>query len=109
MDRRTVVCAVAVGLVFTPTVAFAQQPATVHRIGFLGAETASYDQARLNSLRESLRELGYVEGRNLVIEVRVAEGNYDRLPILAAELVARKVDVLVTSGVKATHRCEQHG
>lgn len=102
MDRRTFVRAVAGGVLAAPTAAFPQQPATVHRIGFLGAETASHDQERVNALRESLRELGYVDGENLFIEVRLADGYFDRLPTLALELVARKVEVIVTDGVKST-------
>ena len=78
-----------------------------HRIGFLGAESGSYDQQGLNNLRTNLRELGYVEGKNLVIETRLAEGKYERLPQLASELVALKVEVIVTDGVKATAGAKQ--
>ena len=70
------------------------------RIGYLGAETASGETKRLDALRASLRDLGYVEGKNIVIESRWADGSYDRLPALAAELVRLKVDVMVTVGTK---------
>jgi len=101
MDRRRFVSAVAVSLLAVPTSAFPQQPATVYRIGFLGSESASNQATRLEALRVALRDLGYVEGKNIVIEIRWAEGNYDRLPALAAELVDLKVAVVVTSGAKA--------
>jgi putative ABC transport system substrate-binding protein len=101
MDRRKFVSAVAVTLLWVPTSAFPQQPATVRRIGFLGSESASNQATRLEALRVALRDLGYVEGKNIVIEIRWAEGNYDRLPALAAELVDLKVAVVVTSGAKA--------
>jgi len=92
-----VFAAVALG---TPLAAFAQQKGKVWRIGFLGTTSASgFGFAdRIEALRAGLRELGYVEGKNLVIEFRWAEGNYDRLPELAAELVRLKVDVIVTHG-----------
>jgi putative ABC transport system substrate-binding protein len=102
MDRRTFVEAAVSSLLAAPFAAHGQQPPTkVYRIGFLGAESASYDSRRLEVLRTELRKLGYAEGRNIAIEPRFAEGNYDRLPALAAELVGLKVDVLVTSGSKA--------
>src|SRR5215467_827151 len=76
----------------------AQQPKKVPRIGFLGAASASSDSTRTEALRQGLRELGYSEGKNIVIEWRYAEGKLDRLPALAAELVHLKVDVIVTGG-----------
>jgi putative tryptophan/tyrosine transport system substrate-binding protein len=100
MDRRTFVSAAAGALLAKAFPANAQ-PATVHSIGFLGSESASNQAKRLEALRAGLRDYGYVEGKNIVIEVRWAEGNYDRLPALAAELVGLKVAVVVTSGAKA--------
>jgi putative ABC transport system substrate-binding protein len=98
MDRRTFI--VALGIAAAPFAALGQQPlAKVYRIGFLGTQRASDYVTRLEALRIGLRELGYVENRNIVIEVRCAEGNYDRLPELAAELVALKVDVIVVEGI----------
>jgi ABC-type uncharacterized transport system substrate-binding protein len=76
----------------------AQQPAKVPRIGFLSATSASTVSDRSESFRRGLRELGYVEGKNIVIEWRYAEGKLDRLPALVAELVGLKVDVIVTGG-----------
>ena len=100
MDRRIFVEAVVISLLVAPSAVWGQQPTRLYRIGFLGAESAAYDAPRLAVLRTRLRELGYPD-RNIVIETRFAEGNYDRLPALAAELVGLKVDVLVTSGSKA--------
>ena len=76
----------------------AQQPKKVHRIGFLSTPSSSVISARIEAFRQGLRELGYVEGKNIVIEYRHAEGKVDRLPALAAELVRLKLDAIVTSG-----------
>ena len=94
--------AVALTLLAAPLAAGAQQPAKVYRIGFLsdGSPTnpASPLASPLRAFEETLRELGYVEGRNLVIDRRYAAFKYDRLPELAADLVRLKPDVLVTGG-----------
>ena len=74
----------------------AQQPARIHRIGILFATHAFVQSARIDAFRQRLRELGYVEGKNIVIEYRYADGKLERLPDLAAELVGLKVDVIVT-------------
>ena len=74
-----------------------QQPARILRIGILIAASESVNSARLEAFRRRLRELGYVEGNNIVIESRYAEGKLERLPDLAAELVHLKVDVIVTA------------
>src|SRR3970282_226763 len=76
----------------------AQQAARIPRIGILIASSASSLVARVEAFRERLRELVYVEGNNILIEYRYAEGNLERLPDLAAELVGLKVDVIVTTG-----------
>jgi putative ABC transport system substrate-binding protein len=75
----------------------AQQPGKIPRIGILVGASASSVSTRVEALRRRLRELGYVEGKNIVIEYRYAEGKLERLPDLAAELVRLKVDVIVTS------------
>jgi len=80
----------------------AQQPMKIPRIGFLNAASPSAILARYEAFRLGLRELGYVEGKNIVIEYRYAEGKLDRLQELAAELVRLKVDVIVTAGPSAT-------
>jgi len=76
-------------------VAQAQQSKKVARVGYLAAVTASADAPRLEAFRQGLRELGYVEGQNIIIEYRHEGGGFERLPALAAELVALKIDVLV--------------
>src|SRR5215469_373948 len=80
----------------------AQQPKKVPRIGFLTGAPAFSMAARVETFRQGLRELGYVEGKNIVIEYRYAEGNSDRLPRFAAELVRLKIDVIVTAGPAST-------
>src|SRR6266550_2605607 len=74
----------------------AQQPGKIPRIGLLG-NSAFTNPARNEAFRQGLRDLGYVEGKTIVIEWRYAEGKPDRLPVLAAELVRLKVDVIVAS------------
>jgi putative ABC transport system substrate-binding protein len=88
-------CSVLLALSFP---AQAQQPAKIPRIGFLIGSSPSANAARIEAFRQGLRELGYVEGKNFVIEFRSAEGKVDRLPELAAEIVRLKVDVIVTTG-----------
>ncbi len=85
-------------LLLTAPFAQAQQPARIPRIGILIGSSASSLSARVEAFRQRLRELGYVEGKNIVIEYRYAEGKLERLPDLAAELVRLKVDVIVTGG-----------
>jgi ABC-type uncharacterized transport system substrate-binding protein len=80
----------------------AQQPGKVPRIGFLGNSTATLEANLIAPFREGLRDLGYVEGKNIVIEWRWAEGKYERFPTLIAELIASKVDLIVTAGTPAT-------
>ena len=81
-------------LLAAPLAAEAQPAGKVHRIGFLGSGSATGDSRTREAFREGLRELGWVEGQNLVIEYRFAEGQSDRLPDLATELVRLKVDVI---------------
>jgi putative ABC transport system substrate-binding protein len=74
------------------------QPAKIPRIGYLSAASASFQSFRVEAFGQGLRELGYVEGKNIVIEYRYADGKHDRLPALAAELVRLNVDVIVAGG-----------
>jgi putative ABC transport system substrate-binding protein len=85
-------------ILWWPVVADAQPPGKVHRIGFLGATAPASYAHLVDAFREGLRDLGYVEGKNLAIEYRWADGKYDRLPDLAAQLVRLKVDLIVTHG-----------
>ena len=80
----------------------AQQPAEITRIGYLDAVSLSVNAAPVEAFRQGLRTLGYVEGKNIFIEWRSADGKLDRLPALAAELVDLKVDIIVTGGRSAT-------
>jgi putative ABC transport system substrate-binding protein len=86
------------GALFSPVAAEAEQAAKIVRIGYLGFDRAGGDPRMREAFLQGLRDLGYVEGRNLVIEWRDAEGKPERLPALAAELVALKVDVIMTTG-----------
>jgi len=90
-----------------PLVGAAQAPAKVSRVGFLSAGGRTADGGPPGPLREALRTLGYVEGRNVTYEVRFAEGKFDRLPGLAAELVGLKLDVIATQGGMATAAAKQ--
>ena len=105
--RRALSAALALGLLAVPFAAEAQPAGKVHRIGFLGAASASGYANQLAALRLGLHDLGYDEGRNLVIEYRWAEGQYQRLPDLAAELVARKVTLIVTHGTPGSRAAMQ--
>jgi putative ABC transport system substrate-binding protein len=100
-----------VALVFTlamcGAVAEAQQPAKIPPIGFLNSLSLSTYSARIEAFRQGLRELGYVEGKNIVIELRSVEGKLDRVSELAAELVRLKVGVIVTSGPTATRAAKE--
>ena len=102
MERRRFLAMVGGSLLAAPLAAQAQQPGKGYRIGYLGATTASSYARHVEALRLGLRDLGYVEGKNLTIEYRWAEDKYDRLPDLAAELVRLKVDVIVTHTTPGT-------
>ena len=98
MSGKILVWLLTTVLLATTFPAEAQQPTRMPRIGYLNAVSPSNRSDRIEALRQGLRELGYVEGKNILIESRYAEGKLDRLPALAAELVRLKVDVIVTSG-----------
>jgi putative ABC transport system substrate-binding protein len=102
MSRKMIVFVLSIVILASPHLAPAQQAKKVPRIGFLYAGSPSDQLARVEAFRQGLRELGYVEGKNIVIEYRHAEGKYDRLPALVAELTRLKVDVIVTGGGPAT-------
>lgn len=97
-----VTLAIALGILLWPFATGAQQPGHLHRIGFLGNSTAALEANLVGPFRDGLHDLGYIEGRNAVIEYRWAEGKYERLPVLIGELLALKVDVIVTAGTPAT-------
>jgi ABC-type uncharacterized transport system substrate-binding protein len=103
LPRRAFMAMMAGGLLVTSLAARAQQPAAkTYRIGILESVPAAQNAANLDALRRGLRELGYVEGRNLIIEYRSSDGRAERFPDLAAGLVRLKVDLIVTRGTPAT-------
>ena len=95
LDRRTFVGGIVGGLLAAPFVAGAQQAGKVYRVGYLSAPTRASVEQVLQAFLRALRELGWVEGQNLIIEYRWADGKIERLPDLAAELVRLKVDLIV--------------
>ena len=95
-------CIVVLLFFVAPLAAGAQSAGKLHRIGFLGNSTATLEANLVGPFRESLRELGHVEGQNIVIEYRWAEGKYERFPALIAELLAQRVEVIVTAGTPAS-------
>jgi putative tryptophan/tyrosine transport system substrate-binding protein len=107
--KKAAVLSILVGvtLLGVAVIAEAQQPKKVPQIGYLHAASASSVAARTEAFREGLRELGYVEGKNILIEYRYAEGKFDRLPVLAAELVRLKVDVIVTTAPLPTRAAKE--
>ncbi len=107
MKRFVGLFAIFVTLAAWGAVALAQQPKKVPRIGFLTTLSPSTISDRIEAFRQGLRELGYVEGKNIVIEWRYAEEKLDRLPALVSELVGLKVDVIVTGGTAATRPAKQ--
>jgi putative tryptophan/tyrosine transport system substrate-binding protein len=94
-------------LLAVAVIAEAQQPKKVPQIGFLIGGTPSSTVARSEAFRQGLRELGYIEGKTIMLEWRYAEGKLDRLPALAAELVRLKADIIVTSGATPTGAAKQ--
>ena len=106
MNRRTFIGSIAGGLLVAPLAAKAQQAAKVPRIGYLSINLAGGTHMT-EGFRQGLRDLGYVEGRNVLIEFRDAEGKLERLPALAAELVALKVNVVVVGGTVAALAAKQ--
>jgi putative ABC transport system substrate-binding protein len=109
MERRTFLAGTGAVLLAAPLAAEAQQAANTPRIGFLSPSSLSDPRTSryFQALRQGLREQGYVEGQNIGIEPRWAEGKYDRLPSLAAELVRLKIAVIVTYGGVATQAAQQ--
>ena len=102
MDRRVFVGAVAGGVLATAFSALVQPQPKVWRVGMLETTSAEMNAANLDAFRQELRELGYVERRNLVIEYRSADGRGELFPDMATELVGLKVDLIVTRGTPAT-------
>ena len=106
MHRRTFLGGLT-GMLAGPLAAEAQQSAKGHRIGLLIGSTESFVAPYITMFRQALRALGYVEGGNMTIQYRFAHGYYNRLPALAADLVRRKVDIVVTEGTPPTRAAKQ--
>ena len=107
MKTKITVIALSVMLFALCSPSQAQQPKKVHRIGYLTVAPLSSNVGRIEAFRQGLRELGYVEGQNIVIEWRSAEGKFERQGELAAELVRLKVDVIVSSGPTMTRAAKE--
>jgi len=107
MSKKVICLALSAVLFALCLPAEAQQPTKIPRIAKLIGAPPSADLARTEAFRQGLRELGYVEGKNIIIELRSAEGKLDRLPALAAELVRLKVDVIVTAGPIPTRAAKE--
>jgi len=106
-DRRKLIVALGAGALTAPFGSFAQPQGKVWRIGVLGAGSPAGWAPMVEALRAGLRELGYIEGSNINIDYRWADGQYDRLPELVADLIRLKVDVIVThatAGIGAAKR-----
>ncbi|MFZ2156628.1 MAG: ABC transporter substrate-binding protein [Bradyrhizobium sp.] len=106
MKRREFLVAL-VGVTGWPLVSRAQQAGKVYRIGILETISAAQNAANLDGLRKGLRKLGYVEGQNLVIEYRSADGHAERFPDMASELLRLKVDLIVTRGTPAVQAAKE--
>ena len=106
MNRRTAIRRLATFFLTTASLAEAQQPGKVPRIGYLASDAAQ-ESPNAEALWRGLRDLSYVKGQNITIEYRSAEGNNDRLPALAAELVRRKVDIIFAAGATAARAAKK--
>ncbi len=95
--RRSVIYLLLTVFLLTFSLVEAQQPTKLHRIGYLLGASSSFYTARIDAFQQGLNELGYTEGKNIVIEYRYADGKADRLPALAVELVRLKLDVIVAT------------
>ncbi len=102
MDRRTFLCGLTLGSLASPLAAEAQSAGKVPLIGYVGNSSPSLEPRLLGAFRDGLRNLGYVEGQNIRIEYRWAEGRYERFPDFMAELVRLRVEVIVVAGTPAT-------
>ena len=107
LERRGFMAVIAGGFLAAPFGAEAQQAGKAHRIGWLSPASAANGLPNLDALRVGLRELGYVESRNITIDVRWADGEIPRLPKLASELVGLRVHVICTAGSQATDAAKQ--
>ena len=101
-NRRKLIAAFGAGALVAPFATFAQQSGKIYRVGYLGNSSASLEPDLVEAFRQGMRDLGYIEGKNLVIEFRWAEGRYDRFASLVTDLIHLPVDVIVTAGTPGT-------
>ena len=101
MDRRAFIAGITGSLLAAPLAAEAQSPAKLSRVGYLFSFTPAEGKHLWEACRHGLRELGYVDGKNVVLEPRWADGRHERLPMLAAELVRLRMDVIVSAATPA--------
>jgi putative ABC transport system substrate-binding protein len=106
VKSKSLFCLLAT-ILLTPAFSAEAQPAKTPRIGYLTGSSISVITDRTEAFRQGLRELGYVDGKNIVIEWKSAEGKIDRLPALAVELVRLKVDIIVTTGAAPTRAAKE--
>jgi ABC-type uncharacterized transport system substrate-binding protein len=98
MKRRILIIALGAVVALASFSAEAQQPKKLYRIGYLSARDSAFESTRADAIRSAFRDLGYIEGQNITIDYRYAEGKRERFAELAAELVRQKVDVIVVAG-----------
>src|SRR5262245_26436037 len=107
MNRKLRTCAGFVALLVVAVSAHAQQPKKIFRIAYVAAVSAAADAPRLAAFRQGLRDMGYIEGRNVVVHYRHESGGFDKLPQIVSELLAEKPDVFVavtTNAAQAVQR-----
>ena len=102
ITRRKVLLAIATTLLAMPLAGETQNARKIYRVGYLGNSSASLEPDLVEAFRQGMRDLGYIEGKNLVIEFRWAEGRYDRFASLVTDLIHLPVDVIVTAGTPGT-------
>jgi putative tryptophan/tyrosine transport system substrate-binding protein len=107
MKAKLIVYALSALILTMIHLAEAQQLKKVPRIGYLSSTSSSAGSSRIEAFRQGLRELEYIEGKNIIIEWRYAEGKLDRLPALAAELVRSNVDIIVSASPPVTHAAKE--
>src|SRR5262249_51901921 len=102
MSGKLFLWLLAIVLLISASSAHAQQSVKIARIGYLGAASSTPNLARVQAFRQGLREIGYIEGKDIIVEYRYADQNSDRLPALVSELVGLKVGIIVSGGSSVT-------
>ena len=107
VDKITLIFCLVAALVAVMQPAEAQPADKNPHIGFLASSSVERNKSRVAMFQQGLHELGYIEGKNIIVEYRSAAGNFERLPELAADLVAKKVDIVVAEGAPAAHAAKK--